>query len=59
MKIPFNGFEHANDIYFWCRREEALFYPNTPYMSQQIEINEQMRVILVDWLIDVHVRFKL
>lgn len=28
-------------------------------MLKQSEINEQMRVILVDWLIDVHVRFKL
>lgn len=33
-RIPFNGFEHANDIYFWCRRQEALFYPKTNYMSQ-------------------------
>jgi len=59
VKIPFNGFEHANDIYFWCRREEAQFYPKTAYMKDQKEINEHMRVILVDWLIDVHVRFKL
>lgn len=28
-------------------------------MLQQNEINEHMRVILVDWLIDVHVRFRL
>jgi len=58
-RIPFNGYEHANDIYFWCRREEAVFYPKTNYMARQAEINEHMRVILVDWLIDVHVRFRL
>lgn len=28
-------------------------------MRQQVEINETMRVILVNWLIDVHVRFRL
>ena len=29
------------------------------YMQTQAEINEKMRSILVDWLVDVHVKFDL
>lgn len=29
------------------------------YMKQQSDINEKMRGILVDWLIEVHLKFKL
>ena len=29
------------------------------YMSRQVEINDKMRAILVDWLIEVHSKFKL
>lgn len=29
------------------------------YMTQQADINERMRSILVDWLVDVHLKFKL
>jgi cyclin B len=28
-------------------------------MKKQTDINESMRAILVDWLIDVHAKFKL
>lgn len=28
-------------------------------MKRQSDINESMRAILVDWLIDVHLKFKL
>jgi len=42
-----------------------LFYPlqdkyaPKPYMDQQKDINKKMRSILVDWLVEVHHRFKL
>ena len=29
------------------------------YMSKQSDINEKMRAILIDWLIEVHLKFKL
>ena len=29
------------------------------YMGQQMEINEKMRGILLDWLVEVHHKFKL
>jgi G2/mitotic-specific cyclin-B, other len=28
-------------------------------MSKQADINEKMRAILIDWLIEVHLKFKL
>ena len=28
-------------------------------MSKQSDVNEKMRAILVDWLVDVHLKFKL
>nr|CCC96149.1 unnamed protein product [Trypanosoma congolense IL3000] len=33
--------------------------PSPRYLTYQPEINEKMRMILVDWLIDVHLKFKL
>jgi len=29
------------------------------YMKNQNDVNEKMRAILIDWLIDVHLKFKL
>ena len=34
-------------------------YSPKPYMDQQKDINKKMRSILVDWLVEVHHRFKL
>lgn len=34
-------------------------YPNEHCLATQVEINERMRKVLVDWLIDVHLNFKL
>ena len=38
---------------------EKLFLPRASYMDRQGEINDKMRAILVDWLIEVHLKFKL
>ena len=29
------------------------------YMTQQTDINQKMRAILIDWLVEVHLKFKL
>jgi hypothetical protein len=29
------------------------------YMTRQDDINEKMRSILIDWLVEVHLKFKL
>lgn len=39
--------------------EEHVTRPSQSYMSMQVDINEKMRGILVDWIIEVHLRFKL
>ena len=33
--------------------------PSPHYMATQWDINEKMRAILVDWIIEVHLKFKL
>lgn len=38
---------------------EKFFVPTHAYMKKQQDINESMRAILVDWLVDVHLKFKL
>lgn len=38
---------------------EGQDLPSQTYMSRQVDINEKMRGILVDWIIEVHLKFKL
>lgn len=41
-------------------RENPDFYPTQNYMKiNQYDINEKMRAILLDWLVEVHLKFKL
>jgi len=51
--------EYIDDIYFHLRYSENLFAPQPSYMKNQRDINEKMRGILIDWLVDVHLKFKL
>jgi hypothetical protein len=47
-----------NEMYdFYYAQEEA--YTVRPYMHRQEDINAKMRSILVDWLVEVHYKFKL
>jgi cyclin B len=41
------------------RDSEDKYRPSSSYMAKQTDINEKMRAILIDWLIDVHLKFKL
>ena len=41
-----------------CATETNLL-PHPAYMSVQTDITERMRAILVDWLVDVHIKFNL
>lgn len=40
-------------------KTESLFLPTYGYMKSQPDINDRMRGILIDWLIEVHLKFKL
>ncbi|GMP63929.1 hypothetical protein CsSME_00025417 [Camellia sinensis var. sinensis] len=46
--------EYIDDIYAYYKKVESssCVWPN--YMGQQFDINERMRGILVDWLIEVY-----
>jgi hypothetical protein len=55
--------EFATEIFNWLRITESEPGNNncvTPtYMTKQQDINEKMRSILIDWLVEVHLKFKL
>jgi cyclin B len=38
---------------------ESQYNPSPDCLKQQMEINLRMRLILIDWLIEVHLKFKL
>jgi len=40
-------------------RQEASNYKLKNYMANMENINERMRGILLDWLIDLHLKFKM
>ena len=58
--ISFAG-EYLNEIYSNLLQDEKdlLYKPKIGYMNMQSDINEQMRAILIDWLIEVHYRYRL
>ena len=52
--------DYLNIIYYNLLQEESIELdpkPTHTYMKNQKEINDQMRSILVDWIIDVHHKF--
>ena len=52
--------DYLNIIYYNLLKEEEKGInpmPDYTYLTRQKEINEKMRSILVDWLIDVHFKF--
>ena len=51
--------EYIEEIYQNLLLEEKNFKINFGYMQKQPDINDQMRAILIDWLIEVHFRFRL
>ncbi|PNH06534.1 Cyclin-B2-4, partial [Tetrabaena socialis] len=51
--------DYVNDIYFFYKRVEAKYKVPADYMTrQQTDINDKMRAILMDWLVEVHLKFK-
>ena len=39
--------------------QERSTLPNASYMKRQVEVNESMRAIMIDWLVDVHYKYKM
>ncbi len=51
--------EYAVEIFKFLRETEDQNVPLYGFMEYQEDINEKMRGILVDWLVEVHLKFKL
>lgn len=51
--------EYVNEMYDIFRQSEIEFRVNANYMLTQPHINDRMRTILVDWLVEVHLKFKM
>jgi len=51
--------EYVNSIYNYYYRVEGATSVGPTYMANQADINDKMRAILVDWLVEVHLKFKL
>jgi len=51
--------EYVNDIFGYFREVEKKRAPKPDYMTRQQDVNAKMREILIDWLVEVHFKFKL
>ncbi|KAK7065568.1 hypothetical protein SK128_001041 [Halocaridina rubra] len=51
--------EYAEDIYKYLREAEVCHKPRVNYMSKQTDITSTMRLILVDWLVEVAEEYNL
>ena len=54
-----NADEYFDDICEEIFKNEDIYMVDPKYMSNQTDINHRMRAILIDWLIDVHLKYKL
>ena len=56
---PLCASSYVQEMYENYRSKEAETCTDPTYMDDQQFINERMRAILIDWLVDVHLKFKL
>jgi cyclin B len=51
--------EYVQDIFKVLREEENIDQPRPDYMDSQADTNPRMRAVLIDWLVEVHMKYKL
>jgi hypothetical protein len=56
---PLECSEYVTEIFSYLKKTELDFIAQPGYMKKQTDINEKMRAILIDWLVEVHLKFKL
>jgi cyclin B len=56
---PLCATDYVQDMYDHFRSREVQTSVRPGYMENQPHINDRMRSILVDWLVEVHLKFKL
>jgi len=59
MDDPLMVAEYVHEIFDYMKELEQATLPNPNYMEKQTELEWKMRGILVDWLLEVHTRFRL
>lgn len=59
LEIPEEVGEYADHVVDHMFNTETTYLPSYGYMKSQLDVNEKMRAILIDWLIEVHFKFKL
>ncbi|KAF2486774.1 cyclin-like protein [Neohortaea acidophila] len=59
MDDPLMVAEYVHEIFDYMKQLEISTMPNPDYMDDQAELEWKMRGILVDWLLEVHTRFRL
>jgi hypothetical protein len=50
---------YQENILVFLKNQEIRYVINNNYMQSQDDINSKMRAILIDWLVDVNLKFKL
>jgi len=51
--------DYAIEVHDQLFQEEAMLMPAANYMESQTDINSKMRAILIDWLVEVHMKYRL
>lgn len=51
--------EYCAEIQQHMQQTERDTQPDPSYMKRQPQVNENVRAILVDWILNVHAKFKL
>ena len=62
MRDPQNVSEMANEIYTNMRKQETLLKVSPDYLSKvqlPTEVKDTSRAFLIEWIIDVHRKFRL
>ncbi|KAI8016462.1 hypothetical protein LOK49_LG05G02601 [Camellia lanceoleosa] len=58
-KNPLAVVDYVHNVYAYYRKIESCSSVSTSYTPQQSDINEKMRAVLIDWLVEVHHKFEL
>lgn len=58
-KNPLAAVDYVEDLYVYYSKMEVCSRILPDYMAQQFDVNERMRSILIDWLVEVHHKFDL
>jgi len=50
---------YVEQIMYYLKQTEVRRHPSPQYMTKQTDVTPKMREILIDWLVEVHLKFKL